>query len=157
MVQDPISGVFRSGPGPSFTPDTSLPIVALQDGVANNPTSIPIIFENVGQLGAEDIEVWVSDDGGANYVFSSLFPANAQQFQEILVTLEDFDTGKLIQPLTDYKFSLRYRLSSTANRPRKRLLGISFSRSGSAATGATGTAGRQTRRSGGSRIWGAAS
>jgi hypothetical protein len=110
MVQDPISGVFRSGPGPSFTPDTSLPITELQDGVANNPTSIPIIFENVGQLGAEDIEVWVSDDAGANYVFSSLFPANAQQFQEILVTLENFDTGKLIQPLTDYKFSLRYRL-----------------------------------------------
>jgi hypothetical protein len=82
------------------------------NGIGKSFTNVGIKFDNIGQLGGEDIEVHVSDDGGANYTFAGLFPADglfpAPQF--INVTVENQGTGKAIQPLTDYKFSLRYRL-----------------------------------------------
>lgn len=72
--------------------------------------SIEILFENVDLLGSEDIEVHTSKDGGASYGFSGLFPATgpAGGFQTITVTKENPENN--IQPVTDYKFSLRYRL-----------------------------------------------
>jgi hypothetical protein len=89
-----------------FQPTTTLafgvgPAMAIQ---------VEILFENVGQIGAEDIEIHVSEDGGANYTLTGRVPANAQDFQIVTVTLESQSSGKAIQPLTDYKFSMRYIL-----------------------------------------------
>ena len=72
-------------------------------------TEVEIEFDNIDQIGAEDVEVHVSDDGGANYTFSGRFGANALPTQLITVLFES-QPSKKIQPLTDYKFSLRYVL-----------------------------------------------
>ena len=87
------------------------PTTTLAGGVGSAvSTEVEIAFDNVGQIGAEDIEVHVSDDGGATYSFSGIFPANGLPTQLIVVTVQNQATGLAIQPLTDYKFSLRYRL-----------------------------------------------
>ena len=82
------------------------------NGIGKSFTNVGIRFDNIGQIGSEDIEVHVSDDGGANYTFCGIFPADGlfPEPQFINVTLENQGSGKAIQPLTDYKFSLRYRL-----------------------------------------------
>ena len=110
MVQDPSSGVFKAGNSPQHKVYPGLPITALQDGVDIEPTKITVQWENVDQIGAEDVEIHLSDDGGVGYTFSGIVPANTQQFQEADITVEDQTEGKLIQPLTNYKLSLRYRL-----------------------------------------------
>ena len=73
---------------------------------------VEIQFDNIDQIGAEDIEIHVSSDGGANYTLTGKVPANGlfPIPQLITVTLESQSSGKKIQPLTDYKFSLRYIL-----------------------------------------------
>jgi hypothetical protein len=78
----------------------------------NAATQVDIEFTNVDLLGSEDIEVLVSTNDGANYTFAGVFPATGPSGgqQTITVLLENTNTGKKIQPLTDYKFSLRYRL-----------------------------------------------
>lgn len=109
MVQDPVAGIFKAGNAPQYKNYPLLPITALQDGVDLEPTAITVQWENIDQIGAEDVEIHLQPDGGA-YVFSGIVPANTLQFQEFTITIEEQGTGKLIQPLTDYKLSLRYRL-----------------------------------------------
>ena len=87
------------------------PTTTLAFGVGpTGSIEVEILFENVDQIGAEEIEIHVSDDGGANYTLTGRVPANAQDFQIVTVTLESQSSGKKIQPLTDYKFSMRYIL-----------------------------------------------
>ena len=83
-----------------------------KNGIGQTSTFVGIKFDNVGQIGAEVVEVHVSDDGGASYSFCGDFPADglAPEPQFITVELQNQATGLAIQPLTDYKFSLRYRL-----------------------------------------------
>ena len=89
------------------------PVTSLAGGVGPEmATQVEISFDNIDQIGAEDIEVTVSTDGGANYTSAGRFPANGlfPVPQLITVTLESLSSGKKIQPLTDYKFALRYVL-----------------------------------------------
>lgn len=82
------------------------------DGIGQTATFVEMFIFNIDQTeGGEDIEIHVSDDGGANYTFSGRVPAQGDGTrQKLTVTLESQSTGRKIQPLTDYKFSLRYVL-----------------------------------------------
>jgi len=83
------------------------------DGIGQTATFVEMFIFNVDQIGAEQIEVHVSDDGGANYTFTGRVPANGlapPERQKLRIELESQSSGKAIQPLTDYKFSLRYIL-----------------------------------------------
>ncbi len=110
MVQDPTAGVHKAGNAPQYKDYPAIIITALQDGVDIEPTKITVQWENVDQIGAEDVEIHLSTDGGVGYTFSGIVPANTLQFQEHDITIEDDTGSKPIQPLTDYKLSLRYRL-----------------------------------------------
>ncbi len=83
------------------------------NGIGQTSTFVEMFIFNVDQIGAEQIEIHVSDDGGANYTFTGKVPANGlapPERQKLTVTLESQTSGKKIQPITDYKFSLRYIL-----------------------------------------------
>ena len=83
------------------------------DGIGQTATFVEFFIENVGALGGEDIEIHVSDDGGSNYTFSGRVPADGSvppDRQKLTVTLEARSSGRRIQPLTNYKFSIRYIL-----------------------------------------------
>ncbi len=83
------------------------------DGIGQTSTFVEMFISNIDQIGAEQIEIHVSDDGGANYTFTGKVPANGlapPERQKLKVTLESQQSGKAIQPITDYKFSLRYIL-----------------------------------------------
>ncbi len=112
MVQDPTAGAFKAGNAPQYKNYPLIPVTVLQDGQDIEPTVISVQWENIDQIGAEDVEIHLSTDGGVNYKFSGIVPANTQQFQEHDITIEDVTASpsKAIQPLTDYKLSLRYRL-----------------------------------------------
>jgi hypothetical protein len=81
------------------------------DGIGQTATFVEFFVNNVGMLGGEDTEIHVSSDGGAFYTFSgrvAAAPVNGRQ--KITVLLESQSSGRKIQPLTDYKFSIRYIL-----------------------------------------------
>jgi len=83
------------------------------NGIGQTSTFVEMFIFNVDQIGAEEIEIHVSDDGGANYTFTGKVPANGlapPARQKLTVILESKSSGKKIQPITDYKFSLRYIL-----------------------------------------------
>ena len=83
-----------------------------KNGIGKSATFFGIKINNNGQIGAEDIEVHLSTDGGVGYSLSGFFPADGlfPEPQFINITLESQSTGKTVQPLTDYKVSMRYRL-----------------------------------------------
>ena len=72
-------------------------------------TSVDILFDNVSQTGGEIVEVWVSKDGGTTYKLVLEEAANDLATQQVTVDFEQLGPNLSIQPLTDYKFSLRYR------------------------------------------------
>ena len=84
------------------------------NGIGNTATFVEFFLFNTGViLGGESIEVHVSTDGGATYSFSGRFPADGSvppDRQKLRVELESRSSGRSIQPLTDYKFSIRYIL-----------------------------------------------
>jgi hypothetical protein len=89
------------------------PVTTLAGGVGpTGSIEVEIAIDNIDQIGAEDIEIHVSSDGGANYTLVGRVPANGlfPVPQLITVTLESQSSGKKIQPITDYKFSMRYIL-----------------------------------------------
>ena len=73
------------------------------------PISIDVLFDNISQTGGEAIEVHISSDGGTTYSLVDTVIANDLATQTITVTREQVGPDVNIQPLTDYKFSLRYR------------------------------------------------
>ena len=83
------------------------------DGIGQTATFVEFFVSNIDPLGGEDIEIHVSDDGGTDYTFTGRVPFDGSvppDRQKITVTLESRSTGRKIQPLTDYKFSVRYVL-----------------------------------------------
>ncbi len=86
--------------------DTSVTV----GGIGKSPTFFGIFIDNIDPLGGEDIEVHLSTNGGVSYSFSGDIPSDGQPRQLLQITVENQAGGKLIQPLTDYKVSLRYRL-----------------------------------------------
>ncbi|MCK5652736.1 MAG: hypothetical protein KAJ42_15205, partial [Gemmatimonadetes bacterium] len=84
------------------------------DGIGQTATFVEFFLFNTGViLGGESIEVHVSDDGGATYSFSGRFPADGSvppDRQKLRIELESRTSGRSIQPLTNYKFSIRYIL-----------------------------------------------
>ncbi len=85
-----------------------------RDGIGQTATFVEFFLFNTGViLGGEDIEVHVSVDGGATYTFSGRTPADGSvppDRQKLRVELESRASGRSIQPLTNYKFSIRYIL-----------------------------------------------